>query len=160
MTPELFPQLLGLTNTDPALHEAVAPHAQGDTALAPARIQKLKSDFLMLTSLGVVFSFSNRETFQREFGAPRGEGPKVLSGIFYYPQGSEEVEPFEGAGPLTDAPVEIRQEALAAYGEPEASDGEDGAIEWEQWLVQGVELSADYDDEGEVLCLTAALPIG
>jgi len=159
MTPDLFPQLLGLTTADPALHEAVAAHAHGDAALAPARIQALKTDFLMLTELGVVFSFSDRAAFQREYGVPRGEGAKVLSGIFYYPLGSEEVEPYEGPAPLSDQPVETREEALAAYGEPEGSDGESDAIEWEQWLVQGVEVSADYDDDGEVLCLTAALPM-
>lgn len=159
MTPQLFPQLLGLTNTDEALHQAVAPHAQGDAALTPARIQKLKSDFLMLTDLGVVLSFSARDAFQRDYGAPRGEGPRVLSSIFYYPQGSEEVEPYEGLAPLSDVAVEIREEALAAYGEPEASDGEDTAIEWEQWVVQGTEISADYDEDGEVLCLTVALPM-
>lgn len=167
MNPELFPHLLGLTNLDEALHQAVAAHANGDVALTPARIQKLKSDFLMLTELGVVFSFSSRDAFQREYGAPRGEGPRVLSGIFYYPQGSEEVEPYEGIAPLGEATVETREEALAAYGEPEASDGEDDAVEWEQWVVQAVvqeveqvvELSADYDEDGEVLCLTAALPM-
>lgn len=167
MNPELFPHLLGLTNLDEALHQAVAAHANGDAALTPARIQKLKSDFLMLTELGVVFSFSSRDAFQREYGAPRGEGPRVLSGIFYYPQGSEEVEPYEGIAPLGEATVETREEALAAYGEPEASDGEDDAVEWEQWVVQagvpgveqGVELSADYDEDGDVLCLTAALPM-
>lgn len=161
MTPDLFPQLLGLTISDEALHQAIAPHAAGDAALTPARIQKLKTDFLMLTELGVVFSFSNRDAYQRDYGAPRGEGAKVLSGIFYYPQGSEEVEPYEGPSPLSEAPVETREEALAAYGEPDASDGEEDAIEWEQWVVQvggqGVELSADYDEDGEVLCLTAAL---
>lgn len=91
----------------------------------------------------------------------------MLSGIFYYPQGSEEVEPYEGIAPLGEATVETREEALAAYGEPEASDGEDDAVEWEQWVVQAVvqeveqvvELSADYDEDGEVLCLTAALPM-
>ncbi len=170
MNPELFPHLLGLTNLDEALHQAVAAHAHGDAALTPTRIQKLKSDFLMLTELGVVFSFSSREAFQREYGAPRGEGPRVLSGIFYYPQGSEEVEPYEGIAPLGEGTVETREEALAVYGEPEASDGEDDAVEWEQWIlaaaepgavsaVPAVELSADYDEDGDVLCLTAALPM-
>lgn len=159
MSPQHFPQLLGRSTTDETLLQALAAHAAGNSHLAPAKVQKLKSDFLMLESLGIVFSFSSRQAFERDYGTPKGEGDRILSAIFYYPDGSDEVDPYEGPGPMSDIPVETRTDALAAYGEPAESEAEDDDIEWEQWLIEGVEISADYDEHLDVLTLTASLPM-
>jgi hypothetical protein len=163
MTPDHLPQLLGLTNTDEALIAAIMANASGDAKLTPKRIQDLKADFVMLRQAGLVMSFSTRETHTSDFGPPRGDGPRVLSGLFYYPMGSEEVDPYEGIAPLAAGRVLTREDALAAYGEP--SDGEeedpegDDVVEWEQWHVQGLELTADYDDDEQVVTLTVSLPM-
>ncbi len=164
MTPDHFPQLLGLTNTDEALIAAIMANASGDAKLTPKKVQDLTADFVMLRQAGVVMSFSTRETHTSDFGAPRGDGPRVLSGLFYYPLGSEEVDPYAGIAPLAAGPVRTREDALAAYGEPTDSemddaDGDDDAIEWEQWHLQGVELTADYDDDEQVVTLTVSLPM-
>lgn len=159
MNPADFPRLLGLTNLDEALTQAVAAHAGDDPGLSPAKLQKLRADFLMLEALGVVFAFTSREQFQREYGEPRGAGPRVLSGVFYYPEGSDEVEAYEGPAPLAEAAIVDREEALAAYGEPEATEEEGGIVEWDQWSLGGVEIGADYDEDQVVLSLTATLPL-
>lgn len=159
MNPADFPRLLGLTNTDDALIQAVVAHAEGDASLSPAKLQKLRADFVMLEALGVVFAFASREQFQREYGEPRGPGPRVLSGVFYYPEGSDEVEPYEGPAPLLEVAVVDREEALAAYGEPEATEEDSGVVEWDQWSLGGIELGVDYDEDEVVLSLTATLPL-
>ncbi|QPF71794.1 hypothetical protein G8A07_01835 [Roseateles sp. DAIF2] len=163
--PEL-PSLLGLTELDAPLIAAIlayttpAAGAPVPTELSQKRKKEIRSGFVLLKEQGVVMAFSPREAHAADYGEPRGAGTQVLSGLFYYPVGSEEVEPYEGDAPFANQPIETRDEALAAYGAPsdgEADDDEDG-FEWEQWQIDGRELSLDYDEDGTVLTITVALP--
>lgn len=159
-------QLLGLTEVDPPLVAAILAHSTvagtpAPTELSQKRKKEIRGGFVLLKEAGVVLSFTPRETHATDFGEPLGPGTHVLSALFYYPEGSEEVDPYTGDAPFADGPVVTRDAAIAAFGEP--SDGEDtdeeGVKEWEQWQVDGREVTCDYADDGAVLTLTVALPL-
>lgn len=161
--PELH-NLLGLTELDAPLIAALLAHttpagAPAPTELSQKRKKEIRAGFVLLKDAGVVMSFSPRETHAVDYGEPLGAGTHVLSALFYYPEGSEEVEPYAGDAPFADGPVETRDQALAAYGAPSDGEEDDGVVEWEQWQVDGRELTADYADDGAVLTLTVALPV-
>lgn len=161
--PEL-PRLLGLTEVDAPLIAAILAHttpagAPAPTELSQKRKKEIRAGFVLLKELGVVMSFTPRETHAVDFGEPLGPGTHVLSALFYYPEGSEEVEPYAGDAPFASTPVETREQALAAYGAPSDGEEEEGIVEWEQWQLEDRELTADYADDGAVLTLTVALPL-
>ncbi len=156
--------LLGLTDLDPPLVAALLAHtapagAPVPTELSQKRRKEIRAGFVLLKDAGVVMSFTPRETHAVDFGEPLGAGTHVLSALFYYPEGSEEVEPYTGHAPFAEGPVDTREQALAAYGAPSDGEEEEGVVEWEQWQLDGRELTADYADDGAVLTLTVALPL-
>ncbi|MDH0868129.1 hypothetical protein [Mitsuaria sp. GD03876] len=160
--PELH-QLLGLTEVDPPLIAALLAHAPpagtpAPTELSQKRKKEIRAGFVLLKDVGVVMAFSPREAHAVDHGEPLGPGTHVLSALFYYPEGSEEVEPYQGDAPFAAGPVEDRDAALAAYGAPSDGEEDDGVTEWEQWQVDGRELTADYADDGAVLTITVSLP--
>lgn len=157
LTPDQFPALLGLTELDAPLVATIlarVPGAPGATELSQRQLRAIRAGFVAFKDLGVVLSFSEREDYVEDFGEPRGAGTQVLGALFYYPEGSEEVDAFEGVAPFADEPVPTREDALRAYGEPDDADEEDGVVEWEQWQLEGYDLSLDYAEDGAVLTLT------
>jgi hypothetical protein len=161
--PEL-PRLLGLTELDAPLIAAVLAHTTPDgtpvpTELSQKRKKEIRAGFVHLKEAGVVLSFSPRETHSVDYGEPLGPGTHVLSSIFYYPEGSEEVDPYKGNGPFSTTPVTTREAAVAAYGEAVDAEDDEGVFEWEQWELEGRELTADYADDGAVLTITVSLAL-
>ena len=161
--PEL-PSLLGLTESDAPLIAAVLAHTTpagtpAPTELSQKRKKEIRAGFVHLKEAGVVLSFSPRETHAVDYGEPLGTGTHVLSAIFYYPEGSEEVDPYKGNGPFATTPVNTREAATAAYGEAVDSEEEEGVFEWEQWEVEGREITVDYADDGAVLTITVSLTL-
>ncbi|OWQ84460.1 hypothetical protein CDN99_24535 [Roseateles aquatilis] len=165
MTPDTLPSLLGLTDADPSLVAAILAHSPGNaggaapTELSQKRRREIRAGFVLLKEVGVVMAFASSDAYAADHGAPKGAGGQVLSAVFYYPEGSEEVEPYEGHAPFAAGPVTTREDALREYGEPSDGEEEEGVVEWEQWLVDGLELTADYADDGAVLTITVSPPI-
>ncbi|MBO9688289.1 MAG: hypothetical protein J7598_16930 [Mitsuaria chitosanitabida] len=160
--PADLPKLIGLTELDAPLVAAIlqyAPGVEGATELSQKRKKEMRAGFVMLKALGVVMSFSPREAHAADYGEPQGAGESVLSALFYYPEGSEEVDPFEGLLPFAEAEVATREDAHREFGEPADGEEEEGVVEWEQWLVDDFEVTADYDEDGTLLTLTVALPV-
>lgn len=160
--PADLPKLIGLTELDAPLVAAIlqyAPGVEGATELSQKRKKEIRAGFVMLKELGVVMSFSPRESHAADYGEPQGAGEFVLGALFYYPEGSEEVDAFEGQLPFAEGEVVNREDALREYGEPADGEEEDDIVEWEQWLVDDFEVTADYDEDGTVLTLTVALPV-
>ena len=159
-----LPSLIGLTEVDAPLIAAVLayttpPGTPAPTELSQKRKKEIRAGFVLLKEAGVVLSFTPREAHATDFGEPLGPGTHVLSAVFYYPEGSEEVDPYEGDAPLANAPVTTRDAAIAAYGEALDGEEEEGVFEWEQWQIDGREITADYADDGAVLTLTVSLPL-
>jgi len=161
--PEL-PSLLGLTEVDAPLIAAILAHTTPagtslPTELSQKRKKEIRAGFVLLKEAGVVLSFTPREAHAADFGEPLGPGTHVLSAVFYYPEGSEEVDPYEGDAPFAGSPVTTREAAIAAYGEAVDGEEEEGVFEWEQWAIDERELTADYADDGAVLTFTVSLPL-
>lgn len=156
--------LLGLTEADPPLVAAILAHtapagSPAPTELSQKRKKEIRSGFVLLKDVGVVLSFTPREAHAVDFGEPLGSGTHVLSALFYYPEGSDEVEPYEGDAPFASSPIDTRDAALEAYGAPSDGEEDDGVVDWQQWQIDGRELTADYADDGAVLTITVSLPL-
>lgn len=155
-----FPELLGLTNTDSALINAIAENGGDVTQLSPKKVRELGSDFVFLPAKGVVLSFATRAKFESSYDTtPRGDGPYVLTTMFCYPYGSEHVDAYVDIAPLSECVVRDRKDALAAYGEPARTKGSDDEVVWDQWRLNGIQVRTTYDDERSVLTISVSIPM-
>lgn len=156
MIPHLFPSLIGFTNTDPVLLDAL--HANGgDTAsLTPRRFREYGAAAVSLPHLGVELSFSPRATYASERGQPRGNGPYVLDGIFYMLGDGEST--YAGLPPFASVPIRVRDDALQVYGRPVATDEDGDRIDGDDWRIQGFHLSLTYRHDLSLRQIAVSLP--
>ncbi|ALV07691.1 hypothetical protein [Roseateles depolymerans] len=143
---QLF-SLVGWTNTDPVLMDAVRANGGSLETLSAKKVQELTTDFVRLVEQGVELSFVSQEYYSINYGDPRGAGPFVMSGAAYYPNGSSKVSAYQGAAPFSKEPVRTRDEAIEAFGPPEKTDEEDGQVYWDIWNKEGLMIKADYRDD-------------
>lgn len=155
-----FAHLLGLTTTDRALIDAIADHGGDVARLSSRKISELGSDFVFLNATGVVLSFVTRAEFEASYErTPRGDGPYVLTTVFHYPQGSDHVEPYSGHAPFSERQLTTRAEALSTYGAPARTKGSEGEVTWDQWLIDGSQVRASYDDDQAVVTFSISVPM-
>ncbi|ALV07675.1 hypothetical protein [Roseateles depolymerans] len=158
MTTDQLVHLLGFTNIDGALVEAIKANGSSVDALSPKRMKETTSDYVSLVDKGVVLSFTPREYYSRDYGEPQGAGPFVMTGVFYYPNGSSEVSAYRGPVPFAKGAVLNRDQALLALGEPEETDEEDGEVYWDLWSVESRLLQVSYRKDLSTAAITVCLP--
>lgn len=150
--------LVGATNTDAVVIDAVRAHGASVDSISPKKMKELTVDFLHLTDQGVVLSFIPREFFAKSYHEPVGAGPYAVNTVFYYPNGSDKVAAYQGNVPFAKGPVRTRDEALAQFGQPETTDEEDGEIFWDLWSKEGQLIQAEYGDDLSVNFVAVSIP--
>jgi hypothetical protein len=147
MNQENLHQLIGLTNVDTQLIQTLGEFGADVKTLSLKRLKELDVDHIHLPKNGISLGFEPRAAFESDHGvAPRGEGPYVLSTVFYFPEGSGDTEAYKGVAPFASAAVTTREQALAAYGEPTETEEEDGEIDWDFFNVHDHLVKVSYDD--------------
>jgi hypothetical protein len=159
MNIEDFHQLLGLSNTDQELVAAIAEHGGNVADLSAKNIRELGTDYVNLSEKGVSLAFQSRARFEDSRGAPRGEGPYVLSGMFYYPHGGTDLSTYEGPAPFASEGVRNREDALRAYGAPSRTEEDDDEIEWDQWGKDGRQLRTSYSEDLQIDTVSVSVPM-
>jgi hypothetical protein len=150
--------LLGFTNTDSPLIEAVKAHGGSIESISPKKMREIISDFIPFADKGVELAFRPREFYEGDYGSPKGEGPYVMVAVFYFPNGSSKYSAYQGKVPLATGPVTNRDQAFAAFGKPEETDEEDGQIYSDLWTVEGKLVHVDYHDDLSVALITVGFP--
>jgi hypothetical protein len=159
MNLEDFHQLLGLSNTDRELIDAIAEHGGNVADLSPEDIRELGTDHLNLSQKGLSLAFQSRVRFEMSRGTPRGEGPFVFGGMFYYPDGGTDLSPYEGPAPFASEGVRNRADALRVYGEPSRTEEDDGEIDWDQWSRDGRQVRASYREDLVIDTVSVSVPM-
>lgn len=160
MTKSNFPQLLGLTTTDAALIEAVKANGGDVSTLSAKKVKELGSDFISMSSAGIVLSLVSRSMFELDHERePGGDGPYVVTTAFHYVQGSDDVEPYVGEAPFANVAIKTREEALATYGDPARTKGDEGEVVWDQWLINELQLRVTYDDDQAITIISVSIPM-
>ncbi|MDA5241273.1 hypothetical protein EXN32_20890 [Agrobacterium tumefaciens] len=159
MNAERLFTLVGMTNTDHDVIDAIKANGGSIDALSPKKLKDLTIDFVRLNNLGVALAFTPKELFSRNYRDPIGSGPMAMSGVFYYPNGAAMVSPYLGSIPFSSRPVGNRDEALAAFGKPQETEEEDGDVYWDIWMKDGRQVKADYNDELAVKTVLVSFPM-
>ncbi|ANH67316.1 hypothetical protein [Mitsuaria sp. 7] len=159
MNIEDFHQLLGLSNTDQELVAAIAEHGGNVADLSAKNIRELGTDYVNLSEKGLSLAFQSRARFEDSRGTPRGEGPYVLSGMFYYPHGGTDLSTYAGPAPFASDSVRNREDALRAYGEPSRTEEDDDEIEWDQWSKDGRQLRTSYSEDLQIDTVSVSVPM-
>ncbi|QCL97628.1 hypothetical protein [Agrobacterium tumefaciens] len=82
-----------------------------------------------------------------------------MSGVFHDPNGAAMVSRYLGSIPFSSCPVGKRDETLAAFGEPQETDDEDGDVYWNIRMKDGRQVKADYNDKLSVKTVLVTFPM-
>jgi len=160
MNPEQFFTLVGLTNTDAVLVDAIQANGASIEDLSPKKLKELTTDFVQFKQLGVVLAFTPKGFFESHHGMdPRGNGPYALDGVIYYPNGSASLSAYLSTLPFASGPVNTRDQALAAFGEPQETEEDDGDIDWDIWKRDDLQVHVDYKSDLSVKTVTYSFPM-
>lgn len=159
MNIENIHQLLGLSNTDAQIIEAIEANGGSVSTLSPKKLSSEGSDFVHLKAKGVSLTFVPRAAFQMRRGEPRGDGPYIFAGAFFYPAGAEDVDAYSGIAPFGQAQVATREDALRVYGEPQRSMEDDDVFEWDQWMFDGRQVRTNYSDGVQIDNISVSVPM-
>ena len=155
---EKFSELLGWTTTDADLVSAVKSYGVSVEDLSKSELSETGQDFLFLKAEGLELSFSPRARFTVTRGEPKGSGPVVLTGMFYRPTGSDDVDPYQGPAPFAKESIQSREDALRLYGKPEKTEEDDGEIDWDQWKFEGFQVRVYYRGP-EIHSISVSVPM-
>lgn len=151
--------LVGMTNTEAEVIDAIKAIGGSVDALSPKKLKDLTIDFVQFNGLGVALAFTPKEFYARNYRDPIGAGPYAMSGVFYYPNGTAKVSAYLGGIPFAGGPVRNREEALAAFGDPQETEQEDGDVYWDIRMRDGRQIKVDYNDALAVKTVLISLPM-
>lgn len=155
-----FPNLLGLTNTELVLVDALSANGGSVEGLSPKKFKELGTDFVFLPSKGIEIAFTTRATYESDYEkAATGDGPYAVAGLFFHLHGTEQVEPYKGLAPFVEVAVTNREEALETYGAPIKTKGAAGEVVWDQWRIEGHHLRINYADDQSVITISVSYPM-
>jgi hypothetical protein len=149
MNADKFVELIGFTDSDGALVEAVQAQRRDLTGLTPQSFREYGNAYVRFPAQGMELVFVPRSMFEEERGNPKGNGKYVLEAVFLFPNGGDD-EPYAGSAPFAIASIKTRADALAFYGEPVDSEETDGVAESDDWLKGELQVSCAYDDDQSI----------
>ncbi len=138
--------------------EAVKVHGGSIDSISAKKMREFDSASIALKDKGIELAFRSRESYLKDYGAPKGEGPYVMAAVFYFPTGSSKYSAYQGKIPLTEGPVTDRDQAFAAFGEPSETEEEDGEIYGDLWTIDGRLVGVDYRDDLSVSVISVGFP--
>lgn len=149
MNADKFVELIGFTETDQALVDAVQAHGGDMTGLTPKRFRDYGNAYVRFPEQGMELVFVPLSMYKEERGQPKGNGKYALEAVFYFPNGGDD-EPYTGVAPFSNAPIKTRADALALYGEPADSEETDGVAESDDWQKGDLQVSCAYHDDQSI----------
>lgn len=130
-----------------------------DIAVMPGRAQKnFGLGFCELSDLGIELAFNFHTDFKERYGLPRDAGKAIFSGIFAYDNPSKKRRAYIGPIPFSRGPIHARADALREFGPPLRIETEDGIVEWDQWMKEGLQVRTTYRDDGSLSNLMVSIP--
>lgn len=129
------------------------------SSLSEKKLSSEGSDFVHLKAKGVSLTFVPRAAFQLKRGEPRGDGPYIFAGAFFYPAGAADVDAYVGIAPFGQSAVATREDALRVYGKPQRSMEDDDVFEWDQWTFVGRQVRTYYSDGAQIDNISVSVPM-
>jgi hypothetical protein len=154
---ELLP-FLGHSELDTNLEQLLKSAGASMQSLSAKTLRAEGSDALELKPLGLELAFWEREGYEQKMGAPKDAGQAILAAVFAYGPGGKRFKPYTGSIPFGSGPVAGREAALAAFGPPDTTEEDDDVVEWDQWIRDGLQVRATYNDDGSLWNLSYSVP--
>ena len=107
---------------------------------------------------GLALTFNEREDYLETCGTPKDAGEAILVAAFAYGAGSKKFRPYTGPIPFSDELITNRQDALRQFGAPRQTEEEDGVIEWDQWIKDGLQVRTTYRGDGSAKIISFSVP--
>lgn len=154
---DLLP-FLGHSELNANLDQLLKSAGASVQSLSAKTLRAEGSDAIELKSLGLELAFWEREGFERKMGAPKDAGKAILAAVFAYGPGGKSFKPYKGPVPFSGGPIAKRQDALTEFGTPALTEEDDDVVEWDQWIKDGLQVRATYNDDGSLWNLSFSVP--
>ena len=154
---DLLP-LLGHSELNADLERLLRSAGASVQSLSAGTLRREGSDAIELVSLGLELAFWEREAYERKVAAPKDAGTAILVAVFAYGPGGKRFKPYAGPIPYGNGPIAGRQDALSAFGAADATEEDDGVVEWDQWIKDGLQLRTTYREDSPLWNLSFSVP--
>jgi hypothetical protein len=131
-----------------------------NVTLMPGRAQRnFGTGHCELKSLGIELAFQFHTDYKSAYGMPKDEGKVIFSSIFAYIKPSKGRKAYEGLLPFSSTPVNNRHDALREFGSPFHTEQDDGEIDWDYWMKDGVQVGAFYREDSTIKYVSFSVPL-
>ncbi|MFM9924884.1 hypothetical protein VLK31_17965 [Variovorax sp. H27-G14] len=154
---DLLP-LLGHSELDASLEQLLKSVGASARTLSDKTLRTEGSDAIEFKPLGLELAFWEREGYERKAATPRDAGKAIFVAVFAYGPGNKSFKPYVGPVPFSKGPIATREDALREFGTPMLTEEEDDVVEWDQWLKEGLQVRATYQDDGALWNLSFSVP--
>lgn len=158
MTLDKLLPYLGHSEQNPELAELLAS-VGFDVALMPGRVRRGAGfGHCELKSWGLELAFDSHTVYEDWCGTPKDAGKAILLAVFAYDKPSKTREAYVGPLPFASGPIHDRHDALREFGPPVRTEEEDGVVEWDQWIKDGLQVRTTYDEDGSLRVFSCSTP--
>ncbi|MFM9924880.1 hypothetical protein VLK31_17945 [Variovorax sp. H27-G14] len=154
---DLLP-LFGYSELNADLDQLLSSAGTSVRSLSAKTLRAEGSDAIELKPLGLELAFWEREGYERKVATPKDTGNAIFVAAFAYGPGSKSFKPYVGPVPFSKGPIATREDALREFGAPTLTEEEDDVVEWDQWLKEGLQVRATYQDDGALWNLSFSVP--
>ncbi len=154
---ELLP-FLGASELDAELARLLKTAGSDIGLISKKKLRAQGMEGIELHDRGLALTFNEREDYIETYGTPKDAGEAILVAAFAYGAGSKTFRPYAGPIPLSKGPIAHREDALRAFGAPQQTEEEDGVVDWDQWIKDGLQVRTTYRDDGSVKNISFSVP--
>ncbi|MFK3781773.1 hypothetical protein [Agrobacterium sp. NPDC089420] len=153
---ELLP-FLGYSELNSGLAKLLETAGANIRSLSPRTLRAEGSDAIELKTMGLELAFYEREYYENKCATPKDAGEAIFVAAFAY-GGGKAFKRYVGPVPFANAAIGNRQDALREFGAPHRTEEEEGLVEWDQWIKEGIQVRATYHDDGALWNLSFSVP--
>lgn len=154
---DLLP-FFGASELDAGLARLLESADSGIGSISKKKLRAQGMEGIELRDKGLALTFNEREDYLETYGTPKDAGEAILVAAFAYGAGSKTFRPYAGPIPFSEGPIASRQDALREFGTPHRTEEEDGVIEWDEWIKEGLQVRTTYRDDGSVKIVSFSVP--
>lgn len=154
---ELLP-FFGTSELDAGLAQRLKSAGSDIGSISKKKLRVQGMEGIELHDKGLALTFNEREDYIETYGTPKDAGEAILVAAFAYGAGGKAFKPYAGPIPFSRGPIATRQEALREFGAPHRTEEEDGVIEWDEWIKDGLQVRTTYRDDGSVKIVSFSVP--